>query len=758
MKEIFDSRSPIGHLGRLYHMLDQAAQGRRYSVESHDAATVDCAALTADRDHIVLAANKGEHSIVVRTPETTSYGKWFEEIGFSIGRESKIMKRISQLTRPYALFQADKASNVRMRILEGSSLEKTTDGVVAISQRLYDRIFDATIARLMDLADVSALAVMDMFAKCNVFNGRLWHPGGCIKGQFFVAAHMPRGVDLITHQTNVKGGITLSGDVCYLGMDPQPGKNKAYTNRSMARLCPGTFGCDPALPVTENAIYEWLVSATQARKDLLADGAMTEELEELFTDLCSGRIEQSFTTNSRIKLARWAHVGDIRSNPALLGTVVKSGIERMADLDKLSVRVPIPGATYRQQLSSDAMRLPGVHQDPFLGSIEYNRRYGLWVVSNGDYLANQGVHGGMDGDDKMLQVIRKRGGRPVVWTARNPMGLGEFAVYHLVGDSPVEVPDLELPAMPVRSPDLDREQGKLPVLPSKVSPKKPSGGTFGFDDFIADLKVAGSNPGSVINVMALWNVSHRNQKRCLHLPCMEDVVDSSVQTRIPEDILFIQQGARRAMQELIDGNQPIDEPMFNKCFHVFDSPEEFNAVRKTLQDQGRLRKSWWTRLVDAAFVHTREVVKSIDVSIDAVRVRVDYLKLLGKPLPAKALKMAIDRYKSMCSCTMHDNVPAEFTRKVGRRTVFNSTTGSMTKVDKIIVTAEGYAWMDEKIAGHFQDLVEQFTKWGIVHPVHKVKVALAAAADNPQVGKTGHVLNRKSFFEDYLAMFSKTQS
>ena len=742
LEEIYRSDCPNGRYGRIYHMLDVVAKGREYRVYSIpltdsvdgplSTPTEKVGLFEAIKDHLVVAVRKGENILVVLTPEKTSYLRWFHEIGMDVCRGKMPSKRVSQWIRPYQLFGAVPANAFRVKVFHGKRRAKTTDGAIVIGSELFEHLLDQSLARMQALGDREAYSDLCGLRTAKVFNGRLWLPNhGLVKGQFFVSDRV-QGV--ITHASNIKKEILVGGTTAYFGLDHQPGKLVAYSNRQSIRNYPAIYGCGVGIKPQDTYLCQLAQEEIQRKLDNVTNGVLDDTLEELIADRAKGLLEDSEITNIRLRAVRWAEIGDIRCSKALLLNSTTVGMERIADSEELSIRVRIPGATYCQLVSADVMSLIlGRRYKVQEGTCQFIQAYRLYVVSNTDFLRNLRNHGGMDNDDKLIQIFRKRGDKTVVFTHRNPSDRGEYAVYDFVGTPPVEVPDIQLPELPPQATEVDRVEGKPDPLPSESRPIDLPTGLWGYEDFLMDVTLSGSNPGSVINAITLWNTSNSRGNRNPFLPQMESIVDTMVQTRVAKDISDIQQRTDVMLHNLVYKTKlPVDRTLLKKCRYFFG--KKYPEVVETLEEQGRLGDSWYTKLVNHVAQLVAQGLKDARVLVDRVAIQLDYRAILPESIDKSLVTVVRDRYLKCCS--LYAKCPS--------------------RTPKGSISSEGHAWISQGVQEQIEFLVQYFSGKGINNPWHKVMILLAYVGSHTD-NRTDHILTRKEMFDTYLKVFAKMQ-
>lgn len=722
-----------GFYGRWYHLLEEVAKGREYKVYSLSREDVDFTAkeiaegFKAIKDRLILKVPVEEGYVFAVSEEKTSYMEWYRDDGFRLWRGLKTQKRVKSLLRPYTFFAKFPASEVKIVLTKDKQIESSTDGAIVISKGLWEKIKDQTLERLSP----EDRKHLEAYGNCKVFNGRIFPKGRFGKGQVFVSDKL-QGCEIYAHACNFKKELTFEGDVIRIGLDPQPGKLKAFTNKQVLPTFPEVFGIGLGVDPKSTPVYRWLEAELDRKEANLEEGALEFSVEELISDMIHGRIEESYTTGARIKALQFHAHGSIRDSAALMRQAILPGIDRMADRNELSIRVQIPGATYCQLVSADVMEMLGKPMTIEDGCCVYDSEYKVYVVNRNDYVANLRNHGGMDGDDKLCQVFRKRGEEIVVWMQRNPSGRGEYSVYKFIGIPPVDVPDLQLPeALQPQATELDRSHGELPKLPSQTEPLSVKEGEYTFADALLSLIHEGSSPGGYINLVSLWDASHPRGERCQMMPPMETMVDATTQTKDTRDLEFLESSGKKLATYLIGSKLPLDKRRFKRCAGSFGTRKQYEALEEKLTEAGRLRDSWFAKLVDACADLVKVRKDRIEKLINLHWNRQEFISLLPSGIRKEDLKVVEDRYNRMCKAYGHPMVQRNA---------------------KGTITPQGHTTIQGLIEDQVSYLVKYLEGKAYKNPWEKVMVCLAHVGHHSEI-RWDYIMVRDDMFQTYLKMY-----
>lgn len=758
IKELSSDTKVTGVYGRYYHMIHVVAKGRTYRIFTMDKGKDAKEILHKLENYLIVAINKPDTVLFAVSEEPTTFLRWFKDFGFRIKKGPKISKRVSQFIRPYLMFGAFDPKMFNIKVLTKNNWKgdfKTVDGANIISTKAFKFILALTVTNLAFNGDHEAAKLIEeMGAENVVFNGRLWLPGyGFVKGQFFVSPFIKE--DFILHEGNIKDEIKVDTELAYLGMDPQPGKLSLESNGQGCNNFPMPYGIGFGVKTHDCVLYKNVVKACEAAKERLKTGKIETSAKELLILLQNNLIEESETTKGRFNLARWSEFDSPKSNPALFGREAKDGLRRMVDLGELNINVKVDGGTYCQTVSESVMALIGVPYTVEDGTVQYNSRWMVYIVSDADYIANLANHGGPDMDDKFCQILMRQEGFDGIrcFMYRNPSDRGEYNVLTFKGEPPVKISSVVLPAkMPMK---VTEREWKLPEVPSATRPKTEyKDADYAIDEFYKELELEGTSPGLAINVNSLWNASNPDVSlRNRHMPASESIVDSSVQLKDGEDIAFIKLCMVKTMKEILNSTWKVDHRRLRNVKKMFKDNAHYASWVAKLKKQGRLPEegNWWTRLVVACDKVVQDTIAEIDQTVESIRIRNDYNRISPTPLNSSQLEMVaryaakMMRVQGMCGRTPE-------TRNTGLRNAKDS------------ITEKGHEWIAKGMKEHFKELCDKFAAWGLVEkdgvklsrtPV-RVAIALAHVVNNHTfVGRenpvvTDWLMDRKEYFEIYL--------
>lgn len=763
-----DSSSRKGSHGRLYHLLHKAAKGKPYKVYSysvpsptkmsHDEYQNAMGHLVnffdAVDENIIGGVNKGTKIIFALAEEKVHWLSWFSGMGIKVFDGAKTSKRLSQLLRPYIFFGEVPTAEITYKVIKGKEttlmgktfkgIDITLDGAIAIRFTLFKKLVDQTIKVLVELGEIkTAQRLKRLGYKTKVFNGRLWLPGvGFIKGQFFVTDSI--SVDIVFHEVNIKEEVTIDSDVAYLGMDPQPGKLVAWTNKQAMVNFPWAHGIGHRILAKDGFVYGLAKAEIESTVKAMLTGKVLDTVDDLVESLQASRLENSEGTQQRFRAAAFAEITDLRECPALLGQTAKSGLDRVANRQDQKIRVKIPGGVYCQVVSQAVMALMGIYVAVEARSIVYNETYMVFVMEDADYIENRVNHGGPDMDDKFTLVFTKYRGEVVVFLYRNPSDRGEYNVLKFVGTPPVPLSPYELPvSFGMKISKLLAQglgEGVVPETPEWCKDEKGvSDKLYTKEIFLLDIRNAAGSPGTYISLIRLYNLSFPERNRNTFLPCGEDIVDTFVQTRNQAKMKWIKKAGRKMFIQMMRSNCTFDYAAIQSCKGLFKKAV-FNRLYDSLKAQGRIQDSWYTLLVKECFELIAPAKKVIDLEVGRVRIRNNYLKLIDLKSSSHAT-MFNEYYIKMCNsyCFTPDEEDDFRTRK-----------GS--------VNAKGHAHIKKLIEGLRAELIGKLDTIGYKNPWHVAMAGMAYAGHHAtSYGKlkTDHIMTRGEMFDTYLDIVRK---
>ena len=763
-----DSSSRKGSHGRLYHLLHKAAKGKPYKVYSytvpsptkmsHDAYQKAQAYLIGFfaecEDYIIGGVNKGTKIIFALADEKVSWLSWFSGMGIKVFDGAKTSKRLSQLLRPYIFFGEVPTAEITYKVIRGKEttlmgktfkgIDITLDGAIALRSSLFKKLVDQTIKVLVELGEIkTAQRLKRLGYKTKVFNGRLWLPGvGFVKGQFFVTDSI--SVDIVFHEVNIKEEVTINSDAAYIGMDPQPGKLTAWTNKQAMVNFPWAHGIGHKIAAKNGFVYGLAKAEIEATVKAMLTGKVLDTVDDLVEALQASRLENSEGTQQRFRAAAFAEITDLRECPALLSQTAKSGLDRVANVQDQKIRVKIPGGVYCQVVSQAVMALMGIYVAVEARSIIYNETYMVFVMEDADYIENRVNHGGPDMDDKFTLIFTKHRGQVVVFLYRNPSDRGEYNVLKFVGTPPVPLSPYELPvSFGMKISKLLAQglgEGVVPETPEWCKDEKGvSDKLYTKEIFLLDIRNAAGSPGTYISLIRMYNLSFPERNRNTFLPCGEEIVDTFVQTRNQAKMKWIKKTGRKMFIQMMRSNCTFDYAAIQSCKGLFKKAV-FNRLYDSLKAQGRIQDSWYTILVKECFELIAPAKKEIDLEVDRVRIRNNYLKLVSLKSESHT-QMFKDYYLKMCNsyCFTPDEDEDFRTRK-----------GS--------VNAKGHAHIKGLIEGLRTELMGKLTKLGYQNVWHVAMAGMAYAGHHTTSygkSKTDHIMTRGEMFDTYLNIVRK---
>ena len=709
MLEIYSSTE--GRKNNLdYFCLRLAAAGKPFNilnVEAHE--------LTAMKDAVIVAAIKEDKILVaVALESNTSFLEWFRGYGFEFKTGSAINKRLSQLMRPFSITGKIETGMVRVKLFSGKRRAKTTDGAIVISQPLFDIILAQNPA---------------MGNPGRVLNGRIFIPGmnGMLKGQIFVSDKLI-GLQIVSHKINLKPEIRLSSKntEILIGLEPQPGKSEGHVGKMMLQNNLEVFGAGYEIKPQDSLIYRWLKDKLENRKATLENGEYEDDYQELLENIQSGRLFESETTAARLWLAKAVRLGiKPLMLPALLKRDITTGLTRMASYEDMKVRIQIPGATTCQMVSVDVMRMLGEKTEVKAGEIVYLRKYKVYVITNDDYTDNLLNHGGMDADDKLVQIFWKTGGITWVFSIRNPCARGEYSLFKFKGKAPVAVKERAMPNLPPQITTWIKTHPKTYVLPSSKD-TRPIPIEYTWDLFMEDAQREIKQPGLMVNLLTLVTLSYPEITQHPGLPSLEEIIDTHTKTRDPRDIQSIERVMYKHTISLLRSNRLIDVKVLGKCQHYFPQ-----GVIAKLKAQNRIAQSQFTKLLEQLSNLVKQNLGEMILFIEENKIKNNYLELIPRQLTRRQINMLHKAYRTMC---------AEYAETPHR---YNGN-----------ITPAGYKDIAAKITAHMNALESYFKKVGFEYPWHTAKIAMAFAANNTD-GKLDHIMSRKEEIETYLKIITR---
>lgn len=398
-----------------------------------------------------------------------------------------------------------------------------------------------------------------------VFNARIIFADGFLKGNAFVA-NLPEGVDVITSNTNIKKEITYTKGFRFLA-EPQGPKSRVITDDQTVINFPKLF--------RKSDMNMWL----------------TEEYKKMYADATNGNLLTNWKyvyqrmwrdtddINDNEARARMAYVGyrwtaagfKITESPWLFETVAISHAK------PLQKRIPIPCSVYEQVVPESLVRMAGYDIEVEEGTIHRINELGVHVVNDIDWLEMYESHGGHDQDDFFKLFYREMesgdyDGEKVVIAVRSPNGHGEYSIFryvegqwsptwHKADGTAIKFPKVNGRSWPKRlSQVIANNEVTYTGLPSSKQAKVKRSGPYTQDDVIRDITIAmaGGNVGGFVNATMAHSMvigKHRPYQLC----SLEDAIDKCINPDDAQDVIAIDEEARRMMREVIESKKPIDE-------------------------------------------------------------------------------------------------------------------------------------------------------------------------------------------------------
>lgn len=400
-----------------------------------------------------------------------------------------------------------------------------------------------------------------------VFNARLVFDQGFLKGNCIVSDKLPEGIDVITSADNIKSEIVFKNGFQFIA-EPQGSHERVITDDQTVINLPNLFN-QADMQYWLNEEYEKMFNdAVNCR--LLTN--WREIYKRQFRNISDAEDEEA---NSRMSYVgyRWVASGmKITDSPWLFETLAISHAK------PFQKRIPIPCTVYEQIIPESLAHMAGYEEEVYVeqGEIIRLNEIGVHVVSDADWLEMYESHGGHDQDDyfKLFYRTMEGGdldGQKVVIVCRSPNGYGEYSIFkyvegqwsptwHTSDGTKVKFPSVSGRGWPKRlSYAIRDKEVRYEGLPSERSKKVKLTGLYTPDDVIRDMKVAmsGGNIGGYVNAVMAHSLilhSHRSHQLC----SMEKAIDKCINPDFTEDVLAIDDEARKIVREIIDSKLPID--------------------------------------------------------------------------------------------------------------------------------------------------------------------------------------------------------
>lgn len=400
-----------------------------------------------------------------------------------------------------------------------------------------------------------------------VFNARLVFEEGFLKGNCIVSDNLPDGVDVITSRDNIKNEICFKNGFQFLA-EPQGSHERVITDDQTVINLPNLF--------TQADMEYWLHEEYEKMFDDAVNCRLLTNWREIYKRQFRNPSDaEDEEANSRMSYVgyRWVASGmKITDSPWLFETLASSHAK------PFQKRIPIPCTVYEQIIPESLAHMAGYGEDVYVeqGDIIRINELGVHVVNDADWLEMYESHGGHDEDDyfKLFYRTMEGGdldGQKVVIVCRSPNGYGEYSIFNYVegqwsptwltsDGNKVKFPKVSGRGWPKRLSDAIRDKEvRYEGLPSEHTKKQKRTGLYTPDDVVRDMQVAmsGGNVGGYVNAVMAHSLilhSHRPTQLC----SMEKAIDKCINPDFTEDVLAIDDEARKIVREIIDSKQPID--------------------------------------------------------------------------------------------------------------------------------------------------------------------------------------------------------
>lgn len=409
--------------------------------------------------------------------------------------------------------------------------------------------------------------------KQKVYNARIVFDKGFLKGNCIVSDNLPDGVDIITSQDNIKSEIKYENGFKFIA-EPQGSHERVITDDQTLINLPNLF--------RQSDMEFWLDEEYKKMFDDAINCRLLTNWREIykrqFRNLADAEDEEA---NSRMSYVgyRWVSSGmKITDSPWLFETLATSHAKPYQS------RVPIPCSVYEQVIPESLAHMAGYELSVQVeqGQIIRINEIGVHVVNDADWLEMYESHGGHDEDDYFKLFYRtmeggERDGQKVVIVCRSPNGIGEYSIFqyvegqwsptwHKADGTPIKFPTVSGRGWPKRLSECIRDKEvRYTGFPSEHVKKSKKTGLYTQDDVISDIKVAmiGGNVGGYVNAAMVHSlIIHKH--RPIQLCSMEKAIDKCINPDFTEDVLAIDEEAKKIVREIIDSAQPIDTNVWLK--------------------------------------------------------------------------------------------------------------------------------------------------------------------------------------------------
>jgi len=588
--------------------------------------------------------------------EIENYAPWmsiFHEMGYSVKGGGKTAKRLKAFHRPTLLNAHFAFEECRISYFsEGDEFSRYQDILSSDSDSVYtreqiDRLVDGGMIisdRLIHKAvknvpnytpgptddpdeylynPVFRQELIDGLLNAKAFNVRLITIDGMLKGNAFVSKHLPKEIDVISWEGNLKKEVSYLGGVRFLA-EPQGAKSRVHTDDQTLANFPMLF--------TKEDMESWL---KQEYEKLFENAVKDQSLmnwKNIYQRSWRDRVDpEDEESQARMNYVgyRWRAMGmKVTDSPWLFETLAIGSAKPMEE------KIPIACAVYEQIISESMARMAGFFIAVEPGHIRRLNDLEVHVVNDLDWIEMYESHGGCDQDDFFKLFYRtmeggERDGQRVVIAMRSPNGFGEYSIFkYTEGDwYPVwKLADAsERSFLPVSGRGWPKRLSQAIVdgdvcysgLPSQINPKKKSlSDAYTKQDVINDLEasISTGSVGKFVNATMLWaSVFQRHRK--VQVCSLEDAIDGYVQTNVVEDRHAIDIDANEMVHEIIASGLPVDRSIWdatNRNFKSYLKPGQWvEKYEGTITQMNFLCRKYFNEFVARIRAHSQTNIKPL---------------------------------------------------------------------------------------------------------------------------------------------------
>jgi len=586
-----------------------------------------------------------------------NYAPWmdiFHEMGYSVRGGGKTAKRLKAFHRPTLLNAHFKVEECAISLFsEGDEFSRfkdllsdpdsgyteeqrcrLVDGGMIISDRLIQKAIknvpnytpgptDDPDEYLYNPAVRQELIKGLLNAK--TFNVRLITIDGMLKGNAFVSKRLPKSIDVISWDGNLKKEVTYLGGVRFLA-EPQGAKPRVHTDDQTLANFPMLF--------TKEDMECWLKEEYAKLFDSAVKDQSLMNWKNIYQRSWRDRVDpEDEESQARMNYVgyRWRAMGmKVTDSPWLFETLAIGSAKPMEE------KIPIACAVYEQIISESMARMAGFFIVVEQGYIRRLNELEVHVVNDLDWIEMYASHGGCDQDDFFKLFYRTmeggdRDGQKVVIAMRSPNGFGEYSIFkYTEGDwHPTwkRADGSEQSFLPVTGRGWPKRLSQAIAdgdvsysgLPSQINPQKtPLSDAYTRQDVINDLKASTSTSsvGKFVNATILW-ASVFQKHRPVQVCSLEDAIDGYVQTSVVEDRLAIDSDADTMVREIIASGMPVDRSIWdatNRNFKSYLKPGQWvEKYEGTITQMNILCRRYFNEFCMRIRTHSQVNIKPLDI-------------------------------------------------------------------------------------------------------------------------------------------------